>query len=208
MVQAGTIELQLGDTATGGAGYPSFVPDEDYAEDPLGDSVDATWHFFPIYPDGMEPGDWLESRVYLRNFGNMEAGSLSIYCVNVNYDQFNKITVPDVPKDAVMVIEYLKYYNSPLVNIVWTDGAGQHWDTNYISDDDGDGRITLEDLEQLGVSGLDPPPLVDGVAPEWACLDMKVVFAPPALGATGHMYWRSDQYAGFRTNMTLIFNQK
>lgn len=202
--QAGSIDLQLGDTITGGEGVASFILDEDYGEDPLGDSVSETWHFEPIYSGGMQPGDWLESRVFLRNFGTMEGDSLTIDCVNVNYDEYNNPT--NVPKDAVMVIDYLKYYNSPLVDIVWNGGAS--WDTNYIIDIDSDGRITLHDLEVHGISGLDAPPLVDGVAPEWALLDMKVVFDPPAIGDISHPYWRFDQYASFQTNMTLIFTLK
>ena len=41
-VQTGTLELQRGDTETGGRNYPSFIDDEAYGEDPLGDSVQNT----------------------------------------------------------------------------------------------------------------------------------------------------------------------
>jgi hypothetical protein len=142
----------------------------------------------------MWPGAYLESRVYLRNVGSLTEGHLDIDCVNRNYDGSDNPT--DVPKDAVMVIDYLTYYNSPEVKIVWTDGTGQHWNTTYIDDVDGDGRITLHDWELHGVSGLNPPPA------SGACLDMRVVFDPPT---EGHPYYSADEYSGFSTMMTLFF---
>jgi predicted ribosomally synthesized peptide with SipW-like signal peptide len=194
--QAGSLELQLGDTYPYPGEYSwTFEPDEDYGENPLGGSVEATWHYFPGYSGGMEPGDHLTSRVYLRNWGTAEATSVDIECVNVNYDL--SMNVVSVPKDAVMVIEYLKYWNNPLLDIVWTDGSGQHWNSSYIDDEDGDSRITLRDWQLHSITGLDPPP------PNGAALDMKVVFDPPT--NTQHPYYRADLYSGYKTNMTLIF---
>ncbi len=209
-IQLGTIDLQLGDTQTGGENYPSFLADEDYGQDPLGDSVNATWNYIgadenqPIYPGGMEPGDWLEGRVKIRNFGTVPGDSLCINCAITNYDQYGDPTDPDVPKDAVMAVDYLRYYNNVMVNIVWTSSGVQHWDSSYISDEDGDGRITLHDWKIHAIL-LDPPALADGVGKEESFLDMKVVFDPPGVGETARPYWREDQYSGYRTRMTLIF---
>ncbi|MFC1864810.1 SipW-dependent-type signal peptide-containing protein [Chloroflexota bacterium] len=199
-VQAGSLELQLGDTHTfpGVYNWP-YESDEEFSEDPLGDSIEATWNYLDGYPGGMQPGDTLESRAYLRNWGTVEATYLGIDCVSVNYDQFGN-PVDDVPKDAVMVIEFLKYYNSSLVEIVKTDGGIQYFDSAYIDDDDGDGRITLRDWQLHGISNLEPPKLTEN----GSSLDMKVVFDPPANPA--HQYYRLDEYASYKTNMTLIFN--
>ena len=197
-MQVGSLELQLGDTYTYPGVYSwTYERDEDFSEDPLGDSVEATWNYLDAYPGGMQPGDTLESRVYLRNWGTIEATSVDVNCVSVNYDQFG---VPvDVPKDAVMVINFLRYYNTPLIEIVKTEAGIQYFDPAYINDYDGDGRITLRDWQLHGISNLDPPPL----ASAGCALDMKVVFDPPA--APPHPYYRPGQYAGYKTNMTLIF---
>lgn len=199
--ETGDIEFQLGDTVPwpNVPGTPPdgalFWPDEGYGEDPEGDSVVGTWDRTPGYPGGMQPGDCLESRVYLRNVGSLTEGHLDIECVNSNYDGSGNPT--DVLKEAVMVIDYLIYYNGPQVDIVWTDATGQHWNPAYIDDVDGDGRITLHDWELHGVCNLDLPEF------NGACLDMRVVFDPPTDPL--HPYYRDDKYSGYSTMMTLIF---
>ena len=197
VMETGSLDLQLGDTLPYPGGTWPYDDDEAYGADPLGDSVTRTWDRRLGYPGGMLPGDYLESRVYLRNVGSIEGTRLDIDCVNLNYDPLDNPTTEH--KDAVMAIEYLTYYNAPQVDIVWIDiGGVQQWNTAYINDDDGDGRITLHDLELHGISGLLPPPLVGE-----ACLDMKVVFDPPT--DSTHPYYRADDYEGFKTVMTLIF---
>jgi len=210
-LQTGSLDLQLGDTYpypnnpnTEPPGGPKFLLDEFYGQDPLGDSVTRTWDRRLGYPDGMQTGDFLESRVYLRNAGSSEGTGLDIGCVNLNYDPAGNLATER--KDAVMAIEYLTYYYNTTgeVDIVWTDGSGvQHWNTAYIDDVDDvggvyDGRITLHDWELHGISGLTPPPLG-----EVGCLDMKVVFDPSTDPA--HPYYHVDSYQGFKTEMTLIF---
>ena len=197
--QTGSFDLILGDTYPYPGEYPwRYELDEDFGEDPLGDSVSGTWHYNPGYTGGMQPGDWLESRVKLMNFGTLGGTALDIQCIPLNFD--TSLDDTDVPKDAVMVIEFLTYYNGPPIEIVKTDSGVQWWDTSYINDMDGDLRITLHDWELHGISGLSPPPLAG------AALDMKVVFDPPpyASGPTS-IYYLADLYSGFKTNMTLIF---
>jgi predicted ribosomally synthesized peptide with SipW-like signal peptide len=211
-LQTGSLDLQLGDTYP----YPSnpntdppsgslFVLDEYYGEDPLGESVTRTWDRRMGYPDGMQTGDFLESRVYLRNAGSSEGTCLDIGCVNLNYDGAENLSTER--KDAVMAIEYLTYYYNTTgeVDIVWiNESTGQQeWDDNYIDDVDDvggvyDGRITLHDWELHGISGLTPPPLG-----EVGYLDMKVIFDPSTDPA--HPYYHEYSYQGFKTEMTLIF---
>ncbi len=88
-LETGSIDLQLGDYETyPPAGPPPYsVEDEDYGDDPMGDSVIETWHYLPGYPGGMEPGagNTLASMVKLRNVGDNEATSLVITCSNYNW---------------------------------------------------------------------------------------------------------------------------
>lgn len=93
-------------------------------------------------------------------------------------------------KDRVMIINYMKYQNDGTVDIVWADGT--EWDSNYMADVDGDGKITLYDFKKHDVTDLLPP--VSGLS----SFSMKVTFGEVAADI--------NEYQGDQTQMTLIFN--
>jgi len=184
----GSLDLQLGDTLP----YPGFIwpyePDEDYGEDPEGDSVTLTWDYERGYPTGMVPGDYLQSRVKLRNVGTITGTTLDISCNNQNR------AWPGGPedRDTQMIIEELTYYNTTEVDLLNDPDPDKR-----IEDIDGDGKITLDDWEFDPIVGLTPPPLGSQ-----ACLAMTVHFDPEApFGTIG----TSGSYQGCETNMTLMF---
>ena len=75
------------------------------------------------------------------------------------------------------------------VEIVWNDGT--EWDTGYIDDVDGDGKITLYDFKNHGVTNLLPP--VSGLS----SFSMKVTFGDVSIDL--------NEYQGDRTQMVLVF---
>jgi len=181
--ETGSLDLQLGDTLPYPGGTWPYKPDEDYGQDPDGDSVLATWDYHLGYPGGMESGDWLESLVKLRNVGNIEATSLDISCHNEN-------TAPpggSLDKDTKMIIVELIYFNSSItpVNLL-TDPDPQ----KRVQDMDDDGQITLHDWELDPIVGLPPPPIGTEAA-----VRMTVLFHPNA----------GNDYQGCSTMMTLFF---
>jgi len=174
--QAGSLDLQLGDYLPSPAAFPPYsVEDEDYGEDPLGDSVTMTWDRAAGYPAGMEPGDTLASRVKIQNWGTIEATSLDIICVNDN------TAPPGGPfdKDTKMIIIDLMYHNTTTVDLL-----------DRLKTELGKDTITLDDWELNPITGLTPPPL--GLQ---AVVDMAVLFDPAT----------TDDYQGTMTMMTLIF---
>jgi len=72
LLQTGSLDLQLADF------------DEDFGED--NDSVTQTWCYIFQYPAGMAPGDSLDSAVYLKNVGTLEADHLDIACYIENME--------------------------------------------------------------------------------------------------------------------------
>jgi predicted ribosomally synthesized peptide with SipW-like signal peptide len=180
--QTGSLDLQLADA------------DEDYGEEPLGDSVNMTWDYRAQgYGDngGLNSGDSLVGTVWLRNIGTDDVSCLDISCFTQNFDAEGNPF--DDGKDTAMKIDELTYTcditdPTTVVPIVWN--GGMSWDTTYIADMDGDLMITLCDWEQHDICGL-MPPAVDSEA----TLYMMVTFAPPD----------PNPYAGHETIMTLTF---
>jgi len=148
---------------------------EDYGEDPEGDSVTMTWDYeLQGYGDiddgGLEPGESLVGTLYIKNNSTSDASRLDISCFTENFDEAGNETHDG--KNTSMLINELTYtYGTPIL-IVWDDGTD--WDTNYIDDEDGDFVITLYDWENHEITNLTPP-AVDSVA----TLYMMVTFAPP-----------------------------
>jgi len=197
LLQTGSLDLQLADF------------DEDFGED--NDSVTQTWCYIFQYPAGMAPGDSLDSVVYLKNVGTLEADHLDIACYIENMEigndtdaeneaENNKVAGRDddhdglidedlFDKDIVMIINYMKYQNNITYDIVWADGTA--WDTDYIDDYDGDGIITLYDFKHYEIFNLAPP--VSGLAN----FSMKVTFGDPADDL--------NEYQGDQTHMVLVF---
>lgn len=161
---------------------------EDYGQDPLGESVTMTWDYELPYPTGMQPGNSLVGTVWIRNIATANASRLDVSCFTENFDENHDPTYDG--KNTTMLINELTYtYDSTtIVPIVWADG--EDWDTDYIDDEDGDDRITLYDWEEHDICGLTPP-AVDSEAH----LYMKVTFDPPD----------PDMYAGHETIMRLTF---
>lgn len=177
-LETGSLDLQLADTLPFPGGPWPLEPDEGYGEDPIGDSVTLTWDYELGYPNGMLPGDYLTSRVKLRNVGTIAGSSLHISCVNENS------APPGGPldKDTQMIIEELIYYNGPPVDLL-----------ALLKTELGKDTITLDDWESHPITGLTPPPLGGQ-----ACLDMTVRFDLAA----------PDSYQGCEVMMTLIFTLK
>ena len=189
-LETGSLDLQLGDDAPVVMRWNSTTPEypggtaEGFGEDPLGDSVTETW----LLP-GADVGDTVDSCIYVRNVGSLSGDHLDIYCTIENIDLYDGIS----NKDEMMVINSLVYCNSSRIPIVWTIGDSQHFDPTYIDDEDGDSRITLNDLELHGIPGL---PVPDST---FTRLEMRVTFdVAPGVDP--------NQYQGDETRMTLIFN--
>lgn len=185
-LQAGSLDLQLGDTFPYPGVSPPYSWDEDYGDDP--DSVTMTWDYELGYPGGMVPGETLASMVKLRNVGSIVGTSLDILCVNQN----SAWAGGPLDKDTQMIILTLLYHNMTSLNLLDNPDPDK-----CITDQDGDGKITLNDWELDPILGLTPPPLGSE-----AFLEMTVLFDPDApfetVGTPG-------SYQGCETNMTLIF---
>ncbi len=189
-LETGDLDLQLGDDAPvvmrsdGTIEYPPAIA-EGFGEDPLGDSVEETW----LLP-GAEVGDTVDSCVYVRNMGSLSGGDhLDVYCTIENIDFYDGIS----NKDEMLVINSLVYCNSLRIPIVWTIDDIQYFDPIYIVDEDGDSRITLNDLELHGIPGL---PVPDSI---FTRLEMRVTF--DILPGVDH-----NDYQGDETRMTLTFH--
>ena len=189
-LETGSLDLQLGDDApevirgNGTVEYPDAEA-EAYGEDPLGDSVTETW----LLPNA-EVDDTVTSCVHLRNVGDLSGDDLYVDCRIRNID-FQGGTSD---KDEMLVINSLVYRDSSSISIVWTNVTGQHYNPAFIDDDDGDGRITLNDLE---LHGLVLPVPNTG----FTRLCMRVTLDVP-------LDIDPNQYQGDETQMTLIFTLK
>jgi len=189
-LEMGSLDLQLGDTKPYPGGSFPYEPDEDYGDDP--DSVTLTWDYELGYSlQGMMiPGDTLASMVKLQNVGSIVGSSLDISCSNQN-------SAPGsgpLDKDTQMIIDALLYHNmGNTLNLLANPDPDK-----CITDQDGDGKITLNDWELDPIVGLTPPPL--GAQ---AYLEMTVLFDPtaPFVLPPGD----PDSYQGCWTNMTLLF---
>ena len=188
-LETGSLDLQLGDDAPvvirkdGTIEYPSTIA-EGLGEDPLGDSVTETW----LLP-GADVGDIVDSCIYVQNVGSLSGDHLDVYCTIHNIDFYGGIS----NKDEMIVINSLVYCNSLRIPIVWTTDDIQYFDKTYIDDEDGDSRITLNDLELHGIPGL---PVPDST---FTRLEMRVIFdIPPDVDP--------NQYQGDQTNMIMTFH--
>jgi len=186
-LETGSLDLQLGDEApvvirsNGDIEYPEAIA-EGFGEDPLGDSVTETW----LLPQA-DVGDTVTSLVWVRNVGSLPGDHLDVYCTINNIDPEGDTVIP---KDEMLVINYLTYYNTSTLPLVWNSGEGYNWP--YVSDYDNDGRITLHDLEMYGIRNL---PVPDGA---FTRLEMSVTFDVPS-GVD------PNQYQGDETQMSLMF---
>lgn len=194
-IQAGSLELQLGDTLPFPGGTGPWIWDEDFGENPMGDSVTLTWDHNLGYPQGMTPSDYLVSQVKLQNWGTVDATGLDINCVNVNYSPYAWPNGKE--KDKWMVIETATYWFAPATFVNLRSDSNDDW---RIEDKDSDGRITLDDWEADPIHGLPPPPL--GTV---AYLNVQILFHANAPFGSPAGTPGDDSYAGTSTNMTLIF---
>jgi len=190
-LETGSFDLQLGDEAPevmrSGYTTPEYPGGyaEDYGEDPLGDSVEETW----LLPQA-DVGDTVTSLVWVRNVGSLPGDHLDVYCTINNIDADNDT---DIPKDEMLVINYLTYYDkfkTFSIPVVYTISNVQYCTAPYMANMDTDPRITLNDLELHGIPGL-PVPIGDFIK-----LEMSVTFDPTS---------NPNQYQGDETQMTLMF---
>jgi len=188
-VETGDLDVQLGDDAPmvtrkdGTIEYPSATP-EDFGEDPMGDSVTETW----LLPNAVV-GDTVDSCVWIRNMGSIDGEYLNVYCTTENIDFYGE----ESNKDEMLVINDLIYRNGPGIPLVQTTPSGQQYQHPYVSDDDGDGRITLHDLALYGIRDLPIP------SSDFSRLEMSVTFdVPPGVD--------HNQYQGDETRITFTFH--
>jgi predicted ribosomally synthesized peptide with SipW-like signal peptide len=170
------IETSVGNYfATGNVNLTLADPDEDFGEDPLGESVQATW----MLSDAI-PGDMVTSYVTLKMIDGAGDYNVDITCHNQNIDAEGGTS----EKDREMIITHM-IYGSYL--IIW--GEENSFDDFWIGDMDGDGQISLDELEAQGIGGL-PPPAVAGTP-----FTMNIKFDEDA----------DNEHKGDRTIMTLTF---
>lgn len=151
-------------------------PDEDFGQDPLGQSVEATW----MLPDAI-PGDMVTSYVTLKSIDGANGSYVDISCHNQNIDAGGG----SCDKDKEMIITQMIYGCD---SIIW--GEENSFDDYWIRDIDGDGQISLDELEAQGILGL-PPPAVAGTP-----FTMTVKLDDDA----------GNEYEGDKTLMCLTFN--
>ena len=183
-IQGDCPDLKLGDK------------DEGFGDPPLGDSVEATW----VLSNAM-PGDTVTETLSLQNFGD-PAHRLEMNCTNDNSEPTDdnepeneaedKLLGCDVPTDAghgiydidsEMIITYMTYDG---ILIIW--GEKNDFDPAYVNDIDGDGQISLDDLEHQIIT---LPPPNDGI---WA-LTMTIKFDEDA----------GNEYQSDEVKTTFIF---
>ena len=178
------------------------------------ESVLRTWHYekkFPPAPNPgappwygrMQPGDSINSYVYLEADGTFVGNHIDIYCSNVNEELDPDTDIEnlaedtilgwDVPvdpengiydKDTKMIITYMKYHTTVIIT------SEYDFDPAFFTDTSGDDRISLDEFEKQPLLDLTPVP-TDGTI----MFTMDVKFAEDA----------GDEYQGDRTNMTLMF---
>jgi predicted ribosomally synthesized peptide with SipW-like signal peptide len=138
------IETSVGNYfATASLNLTLADPDEDFGQDPLGESVQATW----ILPNAL-PKDMVTAYVTLKMIDGANGHHVDITCHNQNIDAHGGTS----EKDKEMIITQMIYGGD---SIIW--GEVDSFDDNWIDDMDGDGQISLDELEAQGIEGLSPP---------------------------------------------------
>ena len=181
------------------------------------ESVLRTWHYeeklppdptpdAPPWYGRMQPGDSINSYIYLEADGTFVGNHIDIHCSNVNEEldldtdienqRENELLGNPIPpilrdpnqgiydKDTVMIITYMKYHTTVIISSEYV------FDPAFFNDTSGDGRISLDEFEKQPLLDLTPVP-TDGTI----TFTMDVKFAEDA----------GDEYQGDRTNMTLFF---
>ena len=151
-------------------------PNEDFGEEPLGESVEATW----MLPDAF-PGDMVTSYVTLKSTDGSNGRFVDISCHNQNIDDEDGTSTKD---KELIIIEMIYGCDS----IIW--GEVNSFDDYWITDLDGDGQISLDEFEAQGILGL-PPPAAAGTP-----FTMRIKFDEDA----------GNEYQGDKTVMRLTFN--
>ena len=151
-------------------------PDEDFGQEPLGESVEATW----MLPNA-SPGDKVTSYVTVKSTEGANGSYVDISCYNQNIDAEGGTS----DKDKEMIITQMIY---GCESIIW--GEENSFDEYWIRDIDGDGQISLDELEAQGILGL-PPPAAAGTP-----FIMTIKLDDDA----------GNEYEGDKTLMCLTFN--
>jgi spore coat-associated protein N len=179
-IEAGTLDLVLSD------GQPSG----------FGHGVQQTWNIYLAFPH-----DSVSRSVQLMNFGtvgdyvDVESISTNDWAVSPPPPR------PLRPKDTVLIITEMTYAGGTAHEdtIVWVDdvtwpvGGAYHFDAGRITDYDGDGLISLDDLEKQTVE-FSPAPNSGSLS-----FRMSVQFEPQ-FGPHP-----DNEYQDIETNTTVIF---
>ena len=156
-------------------------PDEDFGQDPLGESVQATWMLRGVPTgDGALPGDMVTSYVILKSTDGANSHLVHITCHNQNIDAQGGTS----EKDKEMIITQMIYGCD---SIIW--GEENSFDDYWIKDMDDDGQISLDELETQGIYGLSPPAVAG------TTFTMTIKFDEDA----------TNEHVGDKTIMTLTF---
>lgn len=178
--QAGSLDLVLSD------GDPSTY----------GQGVQQTWNIFLAFP-----GDSVSRSVRLVNFGTV-GDHVSVGCLCDNQWRLDPPpSDPLRPKDAVLIITEMTYAagTPDEETIVWVDDihwpevGGYNFDAARITDYDGDGLISLDDLEKQAVE-FRPAPNSGALG-----FRLSVQFEPQS-GP-----YPDNEYQNIQTDMTVVF---
>lgn len=145
-------------------------------------NADGQWMLPNALPNGVidEEGD---VRIY--NNGSIEADhveiAFEISCYEDNDGNISNgiVAGPESDTNQTGIGNWLKEIvvlsmtysetpsnSNPTLHLVSYDLSGYSYDSNYLTDKDGDGYITLYDLSQQVITGLYAPPALDGDAPD------------------------------------------
>ncbi|RLC96943.1 MAG: hypothetical protein DRI40_01690 [Chloroflexi bacterium] len=180
-VEAGALDLMLSN------GEPSN----------LGHGVQNTW----VIPEA-SPHDSVSRTVHLTNFGTLGEH------LDIQSESTNAWTIdpppaePPPPKDAVLIVTAITYaagtpYEQTIVwvdDIQWPAVGGYHFDPARITDFNGDGLISLDELEQQKIQFTPAP--VSGSLDFLMAVQFEPQFGP----------YPADDYENVETNTTIIFS--